>query len=68
MSVDFQSVSDSFGIGTRSKILQWRIFLSANRNPLRRNMRYPERFWRTSFPIARNSPPAAERACASMAR
>ena len=26
-----------------SRFIDWRMFLSANRRPLRRNMRYPER-------------------------
>jgi hypothetical protein len=34
-----ESVFRSCGIGTRSRFFRWRMFLSANRRPLRRNMR-----------------------------
>jgi hypothetical protein len=39
VDLDLQSVPRSFGIGTRSRIIEWRMFLSANRCHLRRNMR-----------------------------
>src|SRR6266699_1019492 len=32
-------MSRSFGIGTSSRFFEWRMFLAANRYPLRRNMR-----------------------------